>query len=124
MSEVITLELPSELARKARAMAASTNRRFEDAVVQWIERAVAEPDIEELSDAEVLGLSQGQWPEPMQNELSDLLAGNREGTLSDTEHQRLEELMSKYQDDLLRKAQALQEAVARGLRPRLDAHAP
>mgnify|MGYP000057408594 CR=1 FL=1 len=32
MSEVVTLELPAELMRQARELAAATNRRFEDAV--------------------------------------------------------------------------------------------
>jgi hypothetical protein len=52
VSEVVTLELPSDLVRQARALAASKNRRFEDAVAEWIGRAVAEPPIDALSDAE------------------------------------------------------------------------
>ena len=42
MSEQLTLDLPDELARQARALATATNRRFEDALVEWIEKAVAE----------------------------------------------------------------------------------
>jgi len=41
MGETVTLEVPDELARRARALAAATHRRFEDAVLDWLRRAVA-----------------------------------------------------------------------------------
>lgn len=43
MSESITLELPAGLIRQARERAAVTHRRLDDAVAEWIGRAVAEP---------------------------------------------------------------------------------
>jgi hypothetical protein len=115
MSEVITLEVPSDLARQARALAAATNRRLEDAVVEWIGRAVADPPVESLPDEQVLSLCDGQLADAQQAELSDLLARNREEVLSDPERSRLDELMAIYRQGLVLKARALREAVSRGL---------
>ena len=55
-----------------------------------------------------------------QEELGGLLARNREGLLLPMEIQRLDELMDRYRSGLIRKAHALNVAVARGLRPRLN----
>jgi hypothetical protein len=119
MGERVTLELPEDLARRARAAAAQSQLRFEEALVRWIDRAVAEPPVESLSDADVLALCDGQMDAGQQEELSDLLARNREGQLQGEESGRLDELMRVYRRGLVRKAHALQVAVARGLRPRL-----
>lgn len=51
--------------------------------------------------------------------LSDLLNRQQAGALSDMERLELARLMEVYQTELLRKAQALREAVRRGLRPPL-----
>ncbi len=56
MSETITLEIPEELARRARALAAATHRRLEDVVVDWHRRAVDEPAVESLPDDRLLAL--------------------------------------------------------------------
>jgi hypothetical protein len=56
---------------------------------------------------------------PSPEELSRLLAGNREGSLAEAEPARLDELIRLYRRGLVRKAQALRIAVARGLGPRL-----
>ena len=42
MSELLTLELPDEIARRARELAAATNRQIEEAAVEWISQAVIE----------------------------------------------------------------------------------
>jgi hypothetical protein len=120
MSESITLGFPDELARRARALAAQTHRPFEQALIEWIDRAVAEPAVELLPDDQLLALSDSQLGDNQQAELNALLARNREGPLSETECARLEELMHIYRRGLVRKAQALKVAVARGLRPRLS----
>lgn len=123
MSEQLTLELPSELVRQARALAASTNRRLEDAVAEWIGRAISEPPVESLSDSEVRATCERELPESVQTELSELLKANREDTLNPDERDRLEALLASYRRGLVRKAQALKVAVSRGLLPRLDDHA-
>ena len=119
MTERVTLEVPEELAQRARAVAAQTRRRFEEVLVDWIDRAGAEPTIESLADAELLALCDQQLDSRQQEELSDLLAGNREGLLQEAQRDRLDELMRIYRRGLVRKARALDAAVARGLKPRL-----
>ncbi|HEV3080597.1 MAG TPA: hypothetical protein VGY66_12495 [Gemmataceae bacterium] len=120
MSEVVTLELPDDLVKRARAVAARTNRPFNEVLVEWIDRAGAEPSIELLSDEQVLAVCDSELEPAQQEQLSELLAKNREGQVSKAERQQLDELMSTYRRGLLRKAQALRVAVARGLKPRLS----
>jgi hypothetical protein len=123
MSETITVEIPNELARQARALAIAGNRRLEDAVLDWIGRAVADPPVESLPDAELLALCDANLDAASQEELSTLLADLREGQLEDSRQARLDELMGGYRRGLVLKARALKEAVTRRLRPRLNNHA-
>lgn len=119
MSEIVTLEIPDDLARRARALAAATHRRFEEAVVDWIGRAVEEPAVESLPDASLLALCEATLPVEEQEELSALLARHREGGLEDAERGQLDRLMGAYRAGLVLKARALREAVSRGLKPPL-----
>ena len=124
MSETVTtVEIPYELAQRCGALAIASNRRLEDAVVDWIGRAVADPPLGSLPDGELLALCDATLDAPRQEELSALLAELREGTLATSQRARLEELMAEYRRGLVLKARALTGAVARGLRPRLDDHA-
>jgi hypothetical protein len=61
-------------------------------------------------------LCDGQLTDQDQEELSSLLARNREGQLDDTDRIRLDALMQMYRRGLVRKAQAWRVSVARGLR--------
>jgi hypothetical protein len=123
VSEAVTVQLPTELARQARAVAAATNRRLEDAVVEWIERAISDPPVESLSDADLLIACDSRLPEGLQDELSALLIRNREETLPGADRARLDDLLGAYRRGLVLKARAWKEAVARGLKPRLGDHA-
>lgn len=120
MSERVTLELPSELAERARVVATRTERPFEAVLVEWIQRGGAQPTVDALPDDEVLRLCEDEWESDRQEELSELLERRQEGVLSETDLRQLEELMQSYRLGLVRKAQALQVAVRRGLRPRLN----
>jgi hypothetical protein len=120
MSEIVTLELPDEVARSAREVAARTHRRLEDVLIEWLDRTSAELPVETLPDDQVLALCDMQMDTARQVELSDLLARNREGALADTERQRLDELMLVYRRGTVRKAQAFKVAVERGLHPPLN----
>src|SRR5262249_42232374 len=111
-----TVELPDELARRARVLAAARNRRLEDAVIDWIGQAVAEPEIEALPDDELLEYCDMTLDSAMQDELSRLLFEARENALDIPRRTRLDDLISVYRRGLVRKARAWQEAVARGLR--------
>lgn len=120
MSHTVTLELPDNLAQNARTVAERTNRRVEDVLVEWLDRAAAEMPIELLPDEEVLAIRDLQLSEQQQTELSDLLALQREDSLPDTARSRLDELLSLYRRGMVRKAQALKVAVERGLQSRLS----
>lgn len=116
MSEVISIELPDDLAGRARAIAEHTHRPVEDILVEWLNKAVNDTTVASLPDDEVLALCEMQLDELKQAELSELLDLNREGHLHQPERGRLDELMQVYRHGLLRKAQALKVAVERGLR--------
>jgi hypothetical protein len=116
MSDKVTIELPDELARRARAIAAAGGRRLEGAVVEWVRRAVAEPEVKALPDAELLQLCDSTMEAEDQQELSNRLADAREGRLDEAGRARLDELMDRYRRGLVLKARAWEEAVARGLR--------
>ncbi|MGH2352410.1 MAG: hypothetical protein ACRDI2_16665 [Chloroflexota bacterium] len=44
MTETVTLELPDEVAHRARAAAHRTGRRLEDVLTEWLDRAAAAED--------------------------------------------------------------------------------
>ena len=98
MSVTVTIEVPEELAQCARSLAAKTQRRFEDVLVEWLDRAGGEPPVESLPDEEVLTLCDAQMEEGQQEELSDLLSRNREGSLGNGERERLDGLMRVYRN--------------------------
>jgi hypothetical protein len=123
MSETVTLEVPDELARRVRALATATHRRFEDVVLDWLRRAVEEPLVEALPDGELLALCDATLEPDDQEALSLLLARNREGTLSAQEKASLDALMDTYRRGLVLKARALNAAVSRGLRSPLSEEA-
>ena len=102
--------------RRARRLASAGNRRLEDAVIDWINRAVSEPLVEALADDELLKLCDATLGAGEQAELSGLLADAREGTLDTAGRARLDDLMADYQRGLVLKSRAWKEAVARGLR--------
>jgi hypothetical protein len=116
MSETVTIDLPDEQMRRARVLAAAGNRRLEDAAIDWISRALSEPEIEALPDDELLVLCDATLESGDQEELSELLAGAREGGLDPARRGRLDDLMTRYRRGLVLKARAWKEAVDRGLR--------
>jgi plasmid stability protein len=119
MGERVTLELPDELAMRARALATRTHRRLEDVLVDWLDRAAIEPPVESLPDAELLALCDIELSPQQQAELDELLAHNREGQLDEKGRAQLDSLMQVYRRGLVRKAEAIKVAVERGLRPPL-----
>jgi hypothetical protein len=122
MSESLTLDLPEDLARQARALAVATNRRLEDIVIDSVARAIAEPAVEGLPDEQLLALCDITLALAEQDELSHLLAANQDGPLDPAGQARLDALMSVYRRGLVLKARAVKEAVARGLSQTLAGH--
>ena len=92
MSKIVTLELPDVLAQSARSVAAQTQRRIDDVLVEGLDRAIDIP-VDALPDDHVLTLVSLQLCKPQQIELSELLAGQRGGTFDQVERSRLAGLM-------------------------------
>lgn len=115
----VMLDIPEEIAREARATAERTGQRVEDVLADWLGRMADELPVEALSDERVLELCDLQMTPEQQEELSDLLARNREGQLQGNDYAHLESLMQLYRRGLVRKAEAMKVAVQRGLRPPL-----
>ena len=120
MSEIVTLEIPDALANQARLVAASTHRRLEEVLIEWIDRIATEVPVETLPDDQVLALSNLQMDTSENEELSDLLSRQREGLLKESDHNRLNQLMGIYRRGMVNKARALRVAVERGLQPPLN----
>jgi hypothetical protein len=73
-----------------------------------------------LPDEDVLALTALQMKPAQDRRLSLLLDRQQTGSLTEAERFELFTLMQVYQEGLLRKAQALHEAVRRGLRESLE----
>lgn len=133
MDTQITLNLPSSVYDKAKHFAQLTNRDIADVLTQAITLSLlpitskeAPANLENLSinslpDEKVIALTELQMAPSQDQRLSELLYNQQAGTLKDTEHSELLALMQVYQENLLIKANALREAVVRGLREPLDA---
>jgi hypothetical protein len=79
-----------------------------------------EVPVADLPDEEVLALSESMLPLELHEELSELLALQRESEIDDAGQERLNELMDFYGRGMVRKAEALKVAVERGLIPPLS----
>lgn len=120
MSQQITIQVPEHVIRQAAQVAAQTHRSVEDVLAAWLESVTTERPVEELSDDEVLALTELRLTDEQDASLSDLLERNREGTLDADGLRELDEMMRLYEHGLLRKSQALKVAVQRGLREPLQ----
>lgn len=124
MSTQVRITLHDEVYRRAKRLAQMSNRNIEDLLAQAIELSLSPVGAEagnykpvsKLSDGEVLELSEMQMAAKQDRRFSRLLNKQQSGTLRNNEEPELLALMLSYQENLLRKAQALREAVRRGLR--------
>src|SRR5689334_742862 len=119
MGHQVTLDLPPEVAQRAREIAVRSHRSMEDVLLEWIDRAATDMPVDLLPDEQVLALRDQQMSASQQRELGDLLERQREGRLDDRIRRRLDALMAVYRREMVRKAQALKVAVDRGLQPPL-----
>jgi hypothetical protein len=123
MSSQVTITLPDEVYRSAMRLAQLARREVEDVLTDALTLSLPSlhqdsdvvPPIETLSDADILALTTSELQPAQDRWLAALLEGQA-GSLTNTERGELLTLMQAYQKGLLRKAQALQEAVRRGLR--------
>jgi hypothetical protein len=122
--KTVTLTLQDDVYRRAAQFAQLANLKVNDVLSDVIELSLLPPNpqpsavkpVSELSDKEVLKLTELQMAPAQDRRLSRLLDRQQAGKLKAEERVELLTLMQVYQDGLLRKAQALAEAVRRGLR--------
>ena len=128
MTMNVTLSLPDELYRRAEQLARLTGRDLPAILADTLAVSLsllgptAPPDgpLSEAPDGEVLALSELTMEPAQDKRLGLLLERQQAGELRADERVELMALMQVYQEGLLRKAQALGEAVRRGLRAPLE----
>lgn len=131
MSTEITLKLADATYERAAHLARLTGRPIADVLAEAIDISLQPlgahgavgtqvTSVAELSDSEVLAAADAQMEPVQAQRLSELLERQQAGILTQDEHLELQALLQLDQDGLLRKAQALHEAVRRGLREPLE----
>jgi hypothetical protein len=128
MATRVVVTLPDDVYRRVEQLAQLTNRDVADLLADTITLSLPPLDIftqsvqavTSLSDEDVLALTELQMLPAQDRRLSALLQKQQAQALSDPERAELLALMQVYQEGLLRKAQALREAVRRGLRMPLN----
>ncbi len=128
MSTQVTLTLPDEIYRRAKQMAQLTGRNVADVLAETIQASLSPLGIQDeriqpvpsLPDDIVLALSESQMGDKSARRMSRLLNKQQAGLITETEQSELRALMQVYDEGLLRKTQALAEAVRRGLLPSLE----
>ena len=128
MSTQITITLPDEVFQRVELFARLANRDVSSVLVDTLQFSIPpfsndiatlEP-ISTLSDRQVMALTELQMLPEQDAYLSELLDKQQAGSLNESEPLELQALMQIYQERLLRKATALNEAVKRGLIKPLD----
>ena len=128
MSTQVTVTLPDEMYRRVEHLARLTGRDIEATLAEAIQLSLhplgLQPTpgrpVADLSDGEVMQEAEAQMDPVQDRYLSELLDRQQAGQLTEEDRAALAVLLGAYQDGLLRKAQALHQAVQRGLRPPLD----
>jgi hypothetical protein len=123
MNTEVTLTLPEAVYQQAARLASVTNRPVSDVLAEVIAASLPSveamreaPPVSELSDREVLALSKLNPSQSEDERYSQLLDRQQAGVITDVDRAELSTLLQRYQWHLLRKAEALAEAVKRGLR--------
>lgn len=128
MATRVVVTLQDDVYRRVERLAQLTNRDVADLIADTITISLPPLDVStgsvhavtSLTDEEVLVLAEVQMPPAQDRRLSALLQKQQAQDLSVPERTELLALMQVYQEGLLRKAQALREAVRRGLRTPLE----
>lgn len=124
MSTQVILDLPDKVYNQAARLAELMNQDVPHVLAETIESVLSPPaatasdltPVGELSDIEVLAAVDLRMDEAQGRRLGRLLDRQQAGKLREEERNELAALMQVYHECLVRKAQALGEAVRRGLR--------
>ena len=128
MSRQVIVDLPDEVYRRAENLARLSRREVGDVLADAITLSLSSLDgpgaeqrpMARLSDREVVELAELQLTPTQDRRLSKLLDRQQAQRITEKERTELQGLMQRYQQGLLRKAEALNEAVRRGLRAPLE----
>lgn len=126
MSTQVVLDLPENTFRSAVLLARGSQQSIQGMLTETVTQALTGWDLWErsaatMTDLEVLEVSDSRM-DPVQGKRFGLLLDKQQaGTLAPEERPELWTLTRIYQLGQLRKAEALAEAVKRGLRPPFDA---
>jgi hypothetical protein len=122
------LSLSDDTYRRAEQLAGLVGSNITDVLVDAL--SIALPPLDEqtlsydvvgrLSDSEVMALAESQMDPGAAERFSALQDKQRAGTIKNSERRELLAFLQHYQEGTLRKAQALRECVARGLREPLE----
>lgn len=121
MTESVTLQIPANLAQKAKELAQKQQQSFEDTLIDLISQGVAASPLTLLSDKKLLEVCALQMDNQQQDNLYELLAKQKENTLGSVETEELERLMQIYRHGMVQKARAIRLAVERGIMQPLGA---
>ncbi len=122
MSTQILLTLPDDVYRRAERLANSAQRPVPGLLNDVLTQAISAWDIQDVSvqslaDDLLLARCDSQMAVEQSERLSELLDRQQAATLAPNERPELWALMRVYEFGQLQKAEALVEAVSRGLRP-------
>jgi hypothetical protein len=123
MSTQITLNLPDNVYNQATRLAQLMNQDVSLVLAETIENALSPlgsstsnlTPVEELSDEEVLKAAELRMDRAQGKRLGKLLDRQQSGKPNEEDRNELVALMQVYHENLVRKAQALREAVRREL---------
>ena len=123
MTTQIVLDLPDTLFRSAERLATGTRQPVQGVLTEVLTGALTGWDVwsqpvSEMSDEQVLALTDSQMALEQSKRLSELLDRQQAGTLTPGERPELWTLTRIYQLGQLQKAEALAESVTRNLRLR------
>ena len=124
MSTQVILTLPDKVYDQAARLAELMNQDVPHVLAETIESVLSPlgafdgdlSPVGELSDSEVVAAADLRMDEGQGRRLGKLLDRQQAGKLREAERNELAALMQVYHECLVRKAQALGEAVRRGLR--------
>jgi hypothetical protein len=123
MTTEVTIALPNDVYHRAEWLAKRTGKTVSDVVAQAADLSLRplgvpaelDPPLSEWSDEAVLAAANAMMPEADDRRFSELLERQQAGPLLAAERTALQAFVEQYQIGMLRKAQALREAVRRGL---------
>jgi hypothetical protein len=130
MSVEVTISLPDSLVNKVQAINSSLRQDAQEVVTDTLEAIypmlensaeLFSPDIPSMSDEEVLQLADSKMDRVQGKRLGALQTKGKAIGLSPAERHELLALFQIYQTGLLRKSEAMVEAVRRGLRKPITA---